>query len=116
MRAVLEILQVAAVAVVTSVDEGPGHPECPTPVLAYTTGEEEDAHLFASSVEWVVVDLVFHRSAPGWVVLIELVSDGDAELESFEQHPEGLAQVYTSTGWVLQSDFEQLLCYTKHIG
>lgn len=88
-----------------------GHIDCPTPVLEYTTGNEErDGYLYSPGVEWVIVDVVKDLDDPGWNVQIHLVAEGDDELESFELHPEGLAQVLTSNGWKLQRDFEESLC------
>ncbi|HMA78878.1 MAG TPA: hypothetical protein VKP88_07180, partial [Candidatus Paceibacterota bacterium] len=70
--------------------DGPGHIDCPRPVLQYTTGYEElDIHLNASGVERVVTRIMPDPRDPGWIVLVHLVSEGDEELETLVLHPEG---------------------------
>lgn len=101
---------IAFTQTVQAADE-PGHIDCPTPVLEYTTGyAEEDRYLYSPGVEWVVTDVLADPRDPGWIVLVHLVAQGDAELETLELHPEGLAQVQVDGAWTLQRDFEETLC------
>ncbi len=104
--------------------EGDMEPACALPVLEYTTGalDEVPENLYSDSVEWVVVDYlpVRSRKTPrgsydGWVVLIRLVADGDEDLEDFTLHPQNLAQVKFNGKWMLQADFERLLCNTPPV-
>jgi len=91
--------------------DGPGHIDCPTPVLEYTTGDEVlDEYLYSPGVEWVVTDVLEDPRDPGWIVLVHLVAEGDDELETLELHPEGLVKVQFQQEWVLQRDFEEQLC------
>ena len=100
------------------------HPTCRLPVLEYTTGalDEVPANLYSDSVEWVVVDYLPVRNLTtpvgeyeGWVVLIQLIADGDDALEDFTVQPQGLAQVKFNGTWMLQADFERLLCSTSPV-
>lgn len=93
--------------------------DCPLPVLEYTTGElgEMPKHLYADSVEWVVESYHLHPDASGmpdqyegWVVLIQLIADGDAELDDHVMREDNLAQVKVKGVWMLQQDFEVMLC------
>jgi hypothetical protein len=95
--------------------ESPGHIDCPTPVLQYTTGDEEqDEYLYSPSVEWVVTDIIPDPRDPGWIVLVYLVAGGDDEIETLELHPEGLVQVQFQQEWILQRDLEEWLCVQSH--
>ena len=92
---------------------------CARPVQEYTTGElgETTEQLYSDSVEWVVESYHalpsrsgFEGQHDGWVVLIHLIADGDDGFEDFELRDDDLAQVKWNGEWMLQHDFEVMLC------
>lgn len=92
---------------------------CDMPVLEYTTGNlaDQPASFYSDSVEWVIES--YHpypkksglpNEYDGWIVLIKLVADGDEDLEDYVMNPQGLAQLKFNGTWMLQADFERMLC------
>lgn len=95
---------------------------CEMPVLEYTTGnlDDEPESFYSDSVEWVIESYPQYpkksglpNQYEGWIVLIKLVADGDDDLEDYVMNPEGLAQVKFNGTWMLQADFERMLCNTN---
>jgi len=94
--------------------------QCTMPVVEYTTGEMDDnpEWFYSDSVEWVIESYFPHPNAhgmpgyEGWIVLIRMIADGDEDLEDHIMRDDGLAQVKVDGVWMLQYDFERILCDT----
>tara|TARA_B100000745_G_scaffold260451_1_gene184064 strand:+ start:395 stop:766 length:372 start_codon:yes stop_codon:yes gene_type:complete len=93
---------------------------CDMPILKYTTGDINDdpEWFYSDSVEWVIENYYPYPNVnglpgyAGWVVLIRMIVDGDEDLEDHIVRSDNLAQVKFNGRWILQQDFERMLCNT----
>lgn len=92
---------------------------CDMPVVEYTTGNMDDTveQFYSDSVEWVIENYFPYPARSGlpdqydgWIVIIRMIADGDEDLEGFTMHPQDFAQVKLGNTWMLQEDFERMMC------